>query len=191
MFFNLDLLVTQIKKVKNFRRSPFLAPRPCTATFLRLPSDSDPCSGLVSLRLFPKLTNRHSLLCLVAAFSHHQPVHFWSLTFKTSSTITTNPYTRHLGVHSVPKSFVHHLSAIPKSLFCLKTFVKRFGLLMGSRPKCIQVSSPKHTFALLHSRIKGMASRSHHLNNCLKSSRSQHPVPNCLRIRNFQVRANW
>ena len=146
MFFNLDLLVIQIKKVKNFRRSPFLAPRPCTATFLRLPSDSDPCSGLVSLRLFPKLTNRHSLLCLVAAFSHHQPVHFWSLTFKTSSTITTNPYTRHLGVHSVPKSFVHHLSAIPKSLFCLKTFVKRFGLLMG--------------FVL-------SASRSHHLNTPL------------------------
>jgi len=25
MFFNLDLLVTQIKKLKNFRQSPFLA----------------------------------------------------------------------------------------------------------------------------------------------------------------------
>lgn len=40
--------------------------------------------------------------------------------------------------------------------------------------------------ALLHSRVKGMASRSHHLNNCLKSSRSPHPVPNCLRVGTFK-----
>ena len=155
MFFNLDLLVTQIKKVKNFRRSPFLAPRPCTATFLRLPSDSDLCSGLVSLESFPKLTNRHSLLCLVAAFSHHQPVHFRSLTFKTSSTITTNPYTRHLGVHSVPKSFVHHLSAIPTSLFSPKTFIKRVGLLMGSRPKCIRSHHQTHFCFATFQELKG------------------------------------
>jgi hypothetical protein len=127
---------------------------------------------------------------VVAAFSHHQPQHFRSLTFKTSSAITNNPYTRHSGVHSVPKSIVRHLSAIPKSLFAPRLSSRGSDYLWDL---VLSASGSHHPtrLALLHSNIKGMASRSHHLNNCLKSSRSPHPVPNCLRRRNFQVRANW
>ena len=148
MFFNLDLLVTQIKKVKNFRQSPFLAHDRALTTFLWLPSDSVPCSGLVSLDQISQLTNRHFLLWWSPRFFSRTITHNISEVLPSrlvaqwliiptpgiqASTLFPNPSC----AISAP-----YPSCILSPYLKSKQINRWLGLLMGSRPKRMRFSSP-------------------------------------------------